>query len=289
MTIQHGYQTQMLRAKAAFSEAQLLGTYMGDVRDQPSFDAAIDQWEQATGKRSPYFGMTYSDQLANDIEASSRTAKDRATERMKALEEQNRERHRRVQEGQQERRLEFDKMKAEQSKRREDRLEKGGGKPVTYPTQGEVDQAYRLIRETMPNKEEFPDIQAMTAASAVASRAKMIRAQNPGIDPDMAIRKAWEEMRKDIATISRPGTKIMGIEVGKGTKEEKFIRGPGSRDEPFDATKQKPESFQEGAWYNTPKGLRQYMGGDRWAKPGGEPPAAPAEPEEPEDEDESED
>ena len=187
-------QADITKAQAQTSKANLdfATNLLENVHDQASLDQANAVWQQTLGTKSPLAGQAYSPQLLRGwrdqllAEQGKQTSAQRAAEiganiawkkaSMDFL--ADRKAHMQKQEQQADERLA--------------KTKKGG--VVAAPTGQESKQATLMVATAFPN---LPAEEATQAGFAVASRAKALRAKNPGMDADTAMRKALEEMRPD--------------------------------------------------------------------------------------------
>ena len=223
-------QAAAARARQASSEAlanqRRLQTMEGFLRgavDERTWQQGNLAYEVSTGEPSPFMDMPYSPELVKRLTQSVISAKDENQQRITADEYASRDEHRRNVDAHNKAIEALRKRTAEVAERREARLAKAGGKPVTSPTKGEIDNAMLMINK------EFGDMAVEDiglAAAQVASRARAIRRSNPAIDSTMALQMAYNESKeggdfqegapRTIAGFEIPGTKTKPRFVGAG-------------------------------------------------------------------------
>lgn len=140
--------------------------------------------------------------------------------------------------------------------RRTEILEKNGGKagkdkPVGSPATGDVKAASALLKSSFP---DLPKGEVANAAFQIASEAKRLAKQNPGLSMGDAMTRAFTAAQAD----GDFETKSSYLGMSKSTK---YNAGGKSAQTALPATRE--TKFQEGRFYNTPKGVMQYKGG-KW-------------------------
>lgn len=177
-------QLRMVRENAG-----LQGQLFGGATDEASWNTANALYEFQTGMPSPYRGVQFSPSLAQQINDSAMTAKERADAEEKTIKQQELDAYRKSRLAQIDRQNELRTAAQRTREERERRLAKvGGGSAVSSPAKGETDQAARLIRK------DFSGMSAADlndAAFNVASEARALRKQNKALDAGTALQQAY--------------------------------------------------------------------------------------------------
>ena len=177
-------QLKMIRETAG-----LQGQLFGGATDEASWNTANALYEFQTGMPSPYRGVQFSPALAQQINDSAMTAKERADAEEKAIKQKELDTYRKARLAQLDRQNELREAAQRTREERERRLAKaGGGSAVSSPTKSETDQAARLIRK------DFSGMDAADlndAAFNLASEARALRKQNKALDAGTALQQAY--------------------------------------------------------------------------------------------------
>ena len=228
---------------------------LANVHDQASWDEANANFQRMTGQPSPFADQEYDPKLVQMLKDSSMTAYQKGQlkisgERLDATiaDKESAIRHRAVTEAQAEARLNWQKQ-------REANRIKAGGKDAGVPTKVEVDQAYSLIGDQGLSQDDRD-----TAATSIASDAKLLRHNNPALSMDEAIRQTIKDAKAAGAFQGQTG----GINVP-------FFGKVGATAGKFDPDAVKPlavpaskDQLKVGKVYQWPNGLH------RWTKNGWE-------------------
>lgn len=193
---------------------QFMSGLLDGVHDQSTWDQATRAYAQRTGD-GEYVGTPYDPQVINGLKTQALGAKGMVDMHLKQLEQQNMQdfhnqelalRKLSVQVAQSNSHLNALRTQATQERtriaaERETRMAKtGGGKAISPPPQGMVDNANALIHR------QFPDMNSTDAVDfsyAVASEARKITQQNPGVDVETATMRAIDQL-KDQYIMNKP-------------------------------------------------------------------------------------
>lgn len=251
---------KLTQLRARDRDLNLLASTLQSSTDQPSWEQANMLYSSITGKPSPWMGVPYSPDLVKQLQLATVSAKDKLKLDMDEVEQNSRDRYRNARIGLGAQANAIRARLADLAEGREERLAKAGGKPVGSPSQGDVREAIALMKEQFPDL-KTDDAGGLRAARAVASRAKEIAREIPGLGMSGAMRRAMTEMRDDFITDQ---TMIAGFGV-PGTRSTKFVGGGRSAADAMelpvgtgggiDAAK-----MVVGRYYATPRGVVRYAG-----------------------------
>lgn len=215
--------------------AQMMGSLMNDVVDQESWDRAHALYQFQTGRPSPYAGVPYSPDLAQQIHSSAMSAAEAARIEEQRLARDNLEAHRKARRGQIDTQNNIRERRLQLERQREERLGKSGaGKSVTSPAAKEIEQAGRLIKKDYPT---LTPADSNDAAYSIAAEARALRRANPALDASTAIQQAiskavadgdFRVQPKTAAGIDIPGTKT-AVYLGRGKSVNAPAKIPGDK------------------------------------------------------------
>lgn len=259
------YQSDM-RIKVADRYHQLLS----GVRSQADLDAANFMFQSEFGQ--PGVVTTYDPNAIGVVQQSLLKAKDRIyADHLAAVEGQA---DRRISNTQDYRAQLLDIRRAAEARRAaaaQDKT-KNAGKDVGSPGKVEIDSARDLLDRE--GKSQGLDAGSQrTAAFDLASRARALRRQNPGLDAGEAMQRALVDQVNDGYFSVQKATGLNGL---LGRTKNVYGRPGGSAEKPApvpaDRSTMKPQTY-----YSTPKGTLLYLGGGKWQVPKAAAPAiAPA-------------
>lgn len=239
---------QKAQLESGIKFLDILGRRLPGATDQGSWDQIAQWMDEQTG--SHYSGTPYDPDVVKHLQDQTLSTYQKGQLALRESENQSKDKNRQSAEDFRAARQKVMEANLEIAKQREARLAKNGGKSVSSPTQVEMDQASNLIKGDKPDAADSPT-ELQTASFAVASRAKMLRKENPALDPDEATRRAWEELKANWTTISKPGL----LPFIGGGEETKFLRGPGSVKEPLEfGASSKESDLVLGKYYKNGKG-----------------------------------
>lgn len=262
--------TELAGLRAQKERIDLTSRLLDNVKDDASWNQAQLLYQAMTGEKSIFAGLPYSKELVERIRTSGMTTKEQVAAREKALEDASKDRSRKGLAAHREAIEKLNRERLDLEKRREDRLSKaGGGKGVTSPTKVEVDQALRLVKQ---DYKELDGSDLLTAATAIASEARVLRRANPALDMSTAVNQAYIKAR------NRGDFKEVVEKGFFGDKKHTQFQGKGQ-------AIPAPEVGQRvyGRFYSNPKGQVA-----KWTKEGWEPVAGTADEEGEEDDGEGE-
>lgn len=218
----------VLALTAQQKEVDMLGRLLGDVTDQASWERANNLYAFNTNNPSPWAGVPYSPELVNQLQAAALTRKDQIQTQINSANAKSLRAFRNIRLRQHDDALALQERRLEIAEDREDRLAKtGGGKAVASPQTGEIQEAARLI------KRDFGKLDAtdtMNAAFSVAAEAKALRRQNPALDAETALQRAYKSARergdfREIAATSRWSSPTQRF-TGGGRTPETAVAAP---------------------------------------------------------------
>ena len=194
--------------KSVKAEAELTSQLLGNATDEATWKEGNLKFEITTGRPSPYADLPYDADFVRRLNESAIDAKERADIGIKTETQKQDAAYKK-------RRLEqFDaanrlrELELALKRQAEERLKKaGGGKYVSTPTQPEIDQAGRLIKQVFPN---FSSDYLYNEAFKLSSEANELRAQNKALGSDAALQQALKA----------------AIERGEFKDEAKYKVGP---------------------------------------------------------------
>ena len=181
--------------------------------DQKSWLEAADDFERvfkepASWRKTPFSeyakqqninrALTVKQQMDNELKQDAQIAREEAS--------RAREKHA-------ESTLELMRAKNEQARELAALKAKGGGKFVREPSKAEVELAKSIITKNFP---DMKDPELSDAARSVASDAKTVRTNKPGLNPEQATYNAFRERKSDFATTTESHW------FGKDTKKTEF-------------------------------------------------------------------
>jgi hypothetical protein len=250
-------QQHLRQIQSADDTLTAVSGYYDGVTSQEEFDRANGVVNAVTGVPSPLAGQTWSPHLASVLKNSQMTARQRALlpyEQGKleaaaaaadALARARAERSK-----QYDAELALKREKAE----RDGKNGGAGGKDVGAPTRGELEQAARAVRDRYT---ELPSEDLIRYSDLIASDARAIRKQNPGVSQDEAIQRAIETHSDKITEVLVSekvlGSEMLGGLLGKNRPQQKFSRSPVARPSAF--PKAVPGmKYIEGQRYTLPNG-----------------------------------
>lgn len=250
------YQLVNAQAKMADRYAQLLSA----VDSPESFANANAIFEREFGEAAP--AMQYNPETVRLLRESSIKMRDRLyAEHTAEMERLARER---ADDTRDYRNRSLDLRRQAERRRQEeaDRKAKVGGKDVGAPSKTEVEQAMLIL------KREGKDVGlgnggAGTAAFDVASLAKTLRRNNPGLSASEAMERALVQRIAEGYFTEKKASGIRGFLGGKSAAYGRPGGAPSRAIElPKDLNSRKPNTY-----YNTPKGPLLYLGDGKWQMP----------------------
>ncbi|TXH19231.1 MAG: hypothetical protein E6R03_00915 [Hyphomicrobiaceae bacterium] len=223
-----------LRLKQQEQHINWLQSALGEVKDQPSLDKAVEGYEAMTGEKVPDGYRTYSPEFIGQLNRAVMKSKDRVMldlrERsLTAREEdiQSKIRAREAAAGTARARTQIAQRRAEQAATREQRLARDGGgekgKGSVVPPRAVVGHAESVI------KQMFPDLskdQVKQYASDAASDAQNLLRTSPGMDMKSAVYNSVQKNSDNIKSESRlfrPDKKTYG---GAGSSDKSPLPMP---------------------------------------------------------------
>jgi hypothetical protein len=248
-----------------------IGQFYDGVTDQAGFDKANAIVAAVTGVPSPLAGQQYSPGLVKQLKQAQLTARQRELlpyEVQKAQAQADSIRslmdYRRARLSQYDAALRLRQEKA-------DRDAKAGGdkgRDIGNPTETEVVQSGGLIRQAYP---DLPREDLAHYSYLVASEARRIRKQNPGISAEEANQRALEEnadsIQEIVTTEKVMGSEALGNAFGRTKTTPRYTPKPALRPAPAAApapakdtvipeVARKGMKFQEGKLYLLPNGKK---------------------------------
>ena len=243
--------TTLTRLQTIGERAELTGQMFGNAKNPTEWARANQLYEFQTGEKSPYADVPFDPRLSKTIYDNSMKIKDRVATEMRAAELAETRRHHKLSEAQADTLNEIRRNRAETAKRREDRLEREGGRGVASPSEGEISQAMRLIRKQFGER-ALSDLDIGDAAYEIAADAKERRTKNRALSASEAIAQAFKDARE--AGDFNPGggflryTPIIG-----GLFRPSYTKRRGESAE--DAIIARPGiSYEKGKYYVSPSG-----------------------------------
>lgn len=265
-------------AKASESNARLnaikgaddaltgIASYFEGVADQASFDKANGIVSAMTGMPSPLMGQQYSPQLIQTLKQSTMTARQKALlpyEVDKARAQADSQRS--LIDYRRSRLAQYDQQLRDRREKADRDAKAGGGKAtdIGNPTEVEVVQSGSLVRQRYP---ELPREDLAHYSYLVASEARRIRKQNPGISAEAANQRALEEQAdtiQEIVTVEKVlGSEALGAAVGRTRPVPRYTPRIPAPNAPKPADNRIPEvakkgmTFREGNLYLLPDGRK---------------------------------
>lgn len=223
-----------LRLRQQEQHINWLQSALGEVKDQPSLDKAVEGYEAMTGEKVPDAYKTYSPDFISQLNRAVMKSKDRVMldirERGIAAREediQSKIRAREAAAGTAKARIQIAQRRVEQAATREQRLAKDGGgekgKGSVVPPRAMIGHAESVI------KQMFPDLskdQVKQYASDAAADAQSMLRSNPGMDMKSAVYNSVQKNSDNIKSESRlfrPDKKIYG---GAGSSDKSPLPMP---------------------------------------------------------------
>ncbi len=246
--------------KARDRDLNLQASALQSSTDQASWERANLLYSSIAGKPSPWMGVPYSPELVKQLQTATLSAKDKLKLDMDEVEQKSKDRYRNARIGLGAQANAIRARLVDIAEEREDRLSKAGGKPVGSPSQGDVREAIAIMKEQYPDL-KTDDAGGLRAARAVASRAKELAREIPGLGMSGALRRAMTEMREDFLTDQ---TTVAGFSI-PGTRSTKFVGGGRSAGDAMELPVGTAGGIDEakmvvGRYYSTPRGVVQYKG-----------------------------
>lgn len=207
---------------------------LGEVKDQPSLDIAIQGYEAMTKERVPPAYKTYSPVLIEQLNRAVVSEKDRGVldTRQKQLDLREQELREREARGRQAAatariRAGIAQQRVDQAATREARLAKDGGgvkgKGAVVPPPAMRNHAEAVV------KQMFPDLskdQVKQYALDAASDAQVAMGRNPGVDMKSAVYGAVQQNADNIKSESRLFRKDKTTYAGAGSAEKTALPMP---------------------------------------------------------------
>lgn len=259
-------QTELQKIRVRQAQISEIESSLENVKDQPSLDRAIQQYEATYKEPIPEQYKTYSPEMIDQLKRSVTSAKDRAMQDWRNAETARKEAADRAKEREAASRdsiarttNEIRRRKIEIEEQREQRLRKEGAdkgnKGAVVPPTVLVKQATNIISQ------RFPDLAVENSdemAYNVAAKAQLMMKRNPGLDSTSALYRAVQEEASSVSSSVKGGINIGSFNVG-GKRQSKYTGHASSRSEPFPAPKSQSE-LTAGEWYSTPKGSLYWDG-----------------------------
>ena len=211
-----------------------LQSALGEVKDQPTLDKAVEGYEAMTGEKVPVAYKTYSPLLIEQLNRAVMTQKDRGLldARQRQLDLRDREVSEREARGRQAAatariRADIAQQRVDQAATREARLAKDGGgvkgKGAVVPPPAMRNHAEAVV------KQMFPDLskdQVRQYALDAASDAQVAMGRNPGVDMKSAVYGAVQQNADNIKSESRLFRKDKTTYAGAGSAEKTALPMP---------------------------------------------------------------
>jgi len=211
-----------------------LQSALGEVKDQPSLDRAIEGYEAMTKEKVPPAYKTYSPVLIEQLNRAVLSAKDRGVleARQKQLDLREQEIQERAKRGEQAAKVAslragIAQQRVDQAATREARLAKDGGgtkgKGSVVPPPAMRNHAEAVV------KQMFPDLskdQVKQYALDAASDAQVAMGRNPGVDMKSAVYGAVQQNADNIKSESRLFRKDKQTYGGAGSAEKTALPMP---------------------------------------------------------------
>ena len=246
-----------------------IATFYDGVTDQASFDKANAIVTATTGMPSPLMGQQYSPRLIQQLKQSQMTARQRALLPYEVQKAQNQVDSIRSL-------MDYRKARLDQYERalalrteKQDRDSKAGGpnaKDIGSPTETEVVQSGGLIRQAYP---DLPREDLAHYSYLIASEARRIRKQNPGISAEEANQQALQEnaaaIQEIVTTEKVLGVEALGAALGRTRTTPRYTPRPApkpagspapAKDTAIPEVARKGMKFQEGKLYLLPNGKK---------------------------------
>lgn len=211
-----------------------LQSALGEVKDQPTLDKAVEGYEAMTGEKVPAAYKTYSPLLIEQLNRAVMTQKDRGLldARQRQLDLRDREVSEREARGRQAAatariRAGIAQQRVDQAATREARLAKDGGgvkgKGAVVPPPAMRNHAEAVV------KQMFPDLskdQVRQYALDAASDAQVAMGRNPGMDMKSAVYGAVQQNADNIKSEARLFRKDKTTYAGAGSAEKTALPMP---------------------------------------------------------------
>ena len=200
-----------LRLKQQQTHIDWLQSALGEVKDQPSLDKAVEGYEAMTGEKVPDTYKTYSPDFINQLNRAVMKSKDRILldirERALAAREEDIQSKIRAREDAAKTakaRVQIAQRRVEQADTREQRLTKDGGgekgKGSAVPPRAMIGHAESVVKQMFP---DLPKDQVKQYASDAAADAQSMLRSNPGMDMKSAVYNSVQKNSDNIKSESR--------------------------------------------------------------------------------------
>lgn len=228
---------------------------MSGVKTKQDFDAANAIFEREFGEKPPQ--PDFDPRIVKVLQDSAIKARDKIyQEHAKAMEGLARAREADMASYHREE-IGLRKGELERKKERDKVLDKNGGKDIGAPTKGEIDAAGDVIAREGKGKGMSTE-GARSAAFDLASRARALRKQNPGLSAGEAHQRAFVEQVEDGHYAFEKG--------GWGSSGKNTYRTGASPENPLPAPTDRSK-LKGQTYYSTPKGTLLYLGNGKWQVP----------------------
>jgi len=223
-----------LRLKQQEQHINWLQSALGEVKDQPSLDRAIEGYEAMTKEKVPPAYKTYSPVLIKQLNRAVLSAKDRGVleARQKQLDLREQEIQERANRGEQAAKVAslragIAQQRVDQAATREARLAKDGGgtkgKGSVVPPPAMRNHAEAVVKQMFP---ELSKDQVKQYALDAASDAQVAMGRNPGVDMKSAVYGAVQQNADNIKSESRLFRKDKQTYGGAGSAEKTALPMP---------------------------------------------------------------